>query len=194
MPSIEQHAVDKALSPNIGPTKRFPVGDAVRCGYGEKGERRIALAGRDSHGCCAQGPGSLLHCGRWGFLLKFLVRGPIHHVKVSFPQLRGHLVKPHRPSLQTRLGSRSRELSDGASGIKHLDVFEDIQRCLFTNRVTPMIRDLALECPEEASTQAFSQQLPVRLILGAMPWVVSRCWYRVSAYWLSRSERCRRPA
>jgi len=34
--------------------------------------------------------------------------------------------------------------------IEHLDIFEDILRGLFTSHVTPMIHELALECPEEA--------------------------------------------
>ena len=37
---------------------------------------------------------------------------------LTFPQFRGHPIKPQPSSLQTRLGSHSRELSDGASGYR----------------------------------------------------------------------------
>jgi hypothetical protein len=30
--------------------------------------------------------------------------------------------------------------------------------------------------PKKLSAQALSQQLPVRLMLGIIPWVVSTCW------------------
>ena len=73
--------------------------------------------------------------------------------------------------------------------IEHLDILEDVLCRLAPRRVLPMVHELALQVPKKLSTQALSQQLPVRLMLAVMPCVVSSCWYCPAAYWADSTGR-----
>ena len=79
-------------------------------------------------------------------------------VRLTFPQFRGHRVKPSLSSLHTRPGSHSRGSSDGAADYKFLNVFEDVLGRVFTGCGS------RLSVPKKLRHR--SQQLPFRLILG----------------------------
>ncbi len=71
-------------------------------------------------------------------------------MQLTFPQFRGHRVKPLPSSLHTRLGSHSRGSSEAPPIIEHLDIFEDVLCRVFTGRVVSMIHELPLEDPAKA--------------------------------------------
>ena len=70
-------------------------------------------------------------------------------------------------------------------GIAH--VIKDLSTPLASRVASYRGLELALEC-SKLSTQAWSQNLPVRLMRVVMPWVASTCWSLMAAYGLPRSE------
>ncbi len=59
---------------------------------------------------------------------------------------------------------------------------KDVLRVFGSCGIVSMVHELRFSVPKKLSTQALSQELPMRLMLGVMPCVVSICWFCHAAY------------
>ncbi len=99
---------------------------------------------------------------------------PVDHSRLTLPNSVDTGLRDSRPCFKLGRGVIAEGPVAALPIIEHLNVFEDVLDRFAPRHVLPLVHELALQCPKEAPTQALSQQVPLRLMLGMRPYASSR--------------------